>query len=1106
VATIVAGAAIVAVAANQATHDVRPLGQLDPAFNYLRSSSEFLIRWLDSNAVRVGVLVTAVAVILTFAAALSARRGVAPIVLFAAGISVAAWGEVLVLSEQLAPGIALFAAALVIAVLLGLLYPLPGRDAWMTAGALPNGKLAVWEYYLVAGLTLLALIIRVYGLNETPASFENEMMLGMLASRSPYGVAEYAAFSMKSNTNGFMHLVLQLLTYEIFDTSVFSLRLTGGLWTTATLPLFYWLLRRIGGVGAAVIGTLLLLSAPEQLFWARCETVCVALLAIIAIVTVVLSMRLIRGAPVWVLLLLVLWIPLTRYFYSPAIMLPFYCILVYAHSLVFVRGQWRTLLRVVPVLGLGLFLWFYSLVAANAAFSNGNWEWIDPRQSGGVAVWRGEGNTRAMTTAELVEQQAANLAKNLTTVGKAMTYTTSYEGWYRRQDPSLHPTWVNVAVIVTLTVGIGYLLGQLRDPRAFALLLWVAIGVAPGVLSMEPVPRRMGLAFPGIYAVIAVTLASAISFFETRVRRGIAIAARVAVAGGLALVVWTSIGSHFLLPMQPTYLDEVRRVSRPIFAESDIILYSLSQVWGEILAFVQGEAVFKDDRVICIERITPPAFLSTALMQKCAYDDTPMRYTIAPARREELRSREPEHVSFLVGEYGVDVAQRHLLQSLFPNAPASWLRVKGTSFNVLWVRVDRATADGMRKPILHFRDAAGAALASQLLAGVSLAPQASEEPGIRVDGGMVVPAEGWYTIAVEPACEQASLEIDGQRRAGAEPFALPAGVHRFSLTLPGASACSLPLGLNTQRFDRGGMYGVNAPILVAPAAAEVEAARAPALVSIAGFKPERLPFVEPAGSVVDIGTDANGSLFILRTDGGTARIRRLRSDGAEEANWQIDGEPPSGMSVAPDGTVFVVQPERVTLYSRDGRLLSIWKGSAMTAPTIGHLANGDILVPMVNHSGVWVLDRNGKEKRRWMEFKGGPGRFLSPGSVGVSAAGDVVVLDLDGTVLLFRTPLDHFAPIFMRSFRIDFYIDSNVGVGWSFDGTDGMIVPDPVAANVFAFRLDGARVMARRARDDLTNIAGDPFRRVVVTGEGIYTLDTARRLQRFVRLTDENQS
>lgn len=359
--TVVAAVAIVAFAANQATRDVRVLGQLDGIFDVLRTSCAFLIPWLDTNAVSVGAIVTAVAVILSVAAWLSGRRKVAPIALFATSLTVATWGEVLVLSDRAIPGVGLFGLAVGIAVLLGFLYPLPGRDAWMRADSVaPGVTFAVWEYYLVAGLTLIALITRVYGVNETPNNFENEMILGMLSSRSLFGAFEYAAFSLLSNTNGFVHLFLQLLNYEIFDTSVFSLRLTGGLWATTAVPIFYWLLRRLGGVAAAVIGTLLLISAPEQLFWSRCETVSIALLTTAATVTVALCIRLLRGAPLTVLLLLLLWIPFSRFLYSPVIVLPFFCVLVYVHSLLFVRGAWRTAARVVPVLALGLWLWLYS--------------------------------------------------------------------------------------------------------------------------------------------------------------------------------------------------------------------------------------------------------------------------------------------------------------------------------------------------------------------------------------------------------------------------------------------------------------------------------------------------------------------------------------------------------------------------------------------------------------------------------------------------------------------------------------------------------------------------------------------------------------------------
>jgi hypothetical protein len=1095
--------AIVVIGGGQAERDVRVLGRLDGAFDLLRASCALLIPWLDTNATAVAAALSAVAAVLTIAAGLSARRRVGPIALFALSLSLAAWGEALVLSEQTMAGIALFGLALCTAALLGFFFPLPGRAEWMTAGStMPGSAFARWECHLVAGLTLLALITRIYGLNETPNNFENEMILGMLSSRSLFGAVEYAAFSLRSNTNGFIHLFLQLLTYEVFGTSVFSLRLTGALWSTATVPLFYWLLRRLGGVSAGVIGTLLLISAPEQLFWSRCETVCIALLTTAAVVTAALGVRVLRGAPIAALLALLLWLPFSRFFYSPVIVLPVFCVLIYAHSLLFVRGAWRTAARVVPVLGLALWLWFYSLTAAHSVFSAGAWQFIHPAQSGGALVWEGEGRDAARAPS-LIAAQVANLARNLQIVGKATAHSSGgFEGWYRRQDPSRHPTWINVAIIVLGAVGVGYLLGQLRDPRAFALLLWLGLGLAPGLFSLDPVPRRMGLAFPALYAVIALALAAALDFFKTRVRRGITFAAQAAIAVGVGLIAWTSMGSHFLLPMTPTYIDQVKRVSRPVMAGSDAVLYTLAPVWGEILAFVHGERVYRDDGVTCIRKVNWRDFLSTALQQGCDYEDTPLRFTIAPETRAALRSSyRPRHVSFLVGEYGLDVGHQRLLRALFPAAPASALRVAGTGFNVLWLEVDRATAEGLRQPVLR-SGGDGAALATQLLAGVTLAPvPVADGPGASVDGGMLISENGWYTVALEPACAGASLSIDGEERAGASPFALTAGVHRFGLSLPNPSACALPLGLRTQRFERGVMLTVSAPALVAPAAVDVEPARARELVSYAGFREVTVPLAGP-GVVLDLGADASGELFLLSDDNAERTIRRVGADGAQAATWRVHGEPPVGMSVAPDGTVFVVYADRVALYSRAGQPIGVWQDSPMRTAAVGHLATGEVLVPLINNGAVVVLDRKGKIVRTWTEFQGGPGKFSEPTSAGVSAGGDVLVIELDGTASVFHTPVDRFEPTFVRSFRVEFPGESVVSGGWAFAGEKRVIIPDPTAANTFIYRLDGARVMARSPQLDFSQVVGDLVRRVVVAGEGVYTLDGARRLRKFVHVTD----
>ena len=94
---------------------------------------------------------------------------------------------------------------------------------------------------------------------------------------------------MGATSIGFVHLLPNLVLFRLFGASLYTMRLTAVAFGVAAVPLMYWLVRRLAGCGPAVAATLLLISAPEQLFWSRNENanfIPIALLALLAVIAV----------------------------------------------------------------------------------------------------------------------------------------------------------------------------------------------------------------------------------------------------------------------------------------------------------------------------------------------------------------------------------------------------------------------------------------------------------------------------------------------------------------------------------------------------------------------------------------------------------------------------------------------------------------------------------------------------------------------------------------------------------------------------------------------------------------------------------------------------
>src|SRR5262249_11603383 len=146
------------------------------------------------------------------------------------------------------------------------------------------------ECLLVLGLTLIALVSRTWALTELYDFFDLEMIDSMVQARTWAGYAGYLDFGFVQNNGGAVHLLPAELIYRLCATSILDRGMTALLWSIPATPLMYTLARRIGGVTAGIFASIFLITAPEQLFWARNENVFFSGVAVCALVTAHLSL------------------------------------------------------------------------------------------------------------------------------------------------------------------------------------------------------------------------------------------------------------------------------------------------------------------------------------------------------------------------------------------------------------------------------------------------------------------------------------------------------------------------------------------------------------------------------------------------------------------------------------------------------------------------------------------------------------------------------------------------------------------------------------------------------------------------------------------------
>lgn len=1110
-ATTAAFLVAAAIGAVENARGERVLAALAPLVEVMRSRGPDSLRRLLASRHELGWIVAALAAALALASLLGRGRR-ASIAFLAAAAGFATWGQILLLDDRRVAGAFLYGLAIASGVALGFMRPIASLSDFPAFPGLAGPhrpERSTWSYgecALVFGLTVLALLLRATMLTELPSGFDLETIASMIQSRTAHGIRQYYDLTFLTTAPGVAHIFTQRLMFALFGTSAYSIRLASLAWGVAAIPLFYGLMRRLAGITPAMLTTLLFAAAPEQLFWSRTENAFFAPVTVAALLTGHLSLSLVERFSVRATLAAALWMPFCRYFYTPAFILFTFPLAGLAHALLFARRTWRKAWYLVPLLAGGAALWVYSLSLVRTALNGGRWQFVDPWVVYGAAAWRkhGEGAFRQADFGKLVRLQLELFATNMQEVIEGVTIhgPRMFSHWFERMHflPE-HSLLLNVALTVTLVVGLAYLLGQLNDRRAFALLAWIALGLLPGVMSNEPSGRRIAVIFPAVWATAGVMLAAAVRVVRAELGRTFAWPVAALLAGMGATIVWSSLVSHFTLHAGPLAFGEQVRFARPLFASSDMIFTDLEErAWRLVQAFGNLDSFLA--RRPCYQYVPPRDWLRGALGPECDFSDEIYSLTMPAAEVEALRGAfAPRRVSYILGQTSSGRERTALLEELYPTASVEKLPGKADWTSMVALTVEISDVEALGRPWLRLPlDVAERAhlerrlLADVLLASPSEGTSPDEGAGALVQGGLLLHSDGWYRFRLDPACAGASLSIGG--RAGGELHPLLAGVHAFEIRVPDPGQCTAP-----QRILVSSYGEPEAPLpakrLVQPRIASLPSARAPEAVTYAGEGPADA-FATLRGRPEDMDLDGEGRLSVLMWESFQGwRVDRFSAQGQLERSWQpkLDADPTHvSMAVAADGTHFFLSGERILVTDGEGKESGGWKLPLFELPTEIALWPGDrLLAVFPNRHSVTLLSRSGELLAEFREFEGGPGRFSSPMAIAVEPGGHFLVLQYDGLALLFfQSPDEPWSPRFRSAFRVAFSKLPAESGGAAFDGESRILIPDRSVPAPLVYTLDGRRMLAAEAAADLGTRGFGAITAFDSRPEALYVLDQHR--------------
>jgi hypothetical protein len=561
--------------------DAAILGQLDPIANGITTWGWDLAQASIAYRYVVGAIVTAVVAPFALAGGAAGRRvGWAATALLAG-----TWGQILLFSDLIVPGVLLFAFAVAAAFVFGLANSL--------RASAPPPVLGV-EIAAVAALTLLALIVRLYALDQLPAFVDIEPALAFFESLSRYGLGHYIAYN-RVEDDGFAHMVARAAVQYFTGPSVVDIRLAGVLCSTAAVPLCYTLVRRIAGIFPACVASVLLLTAPEQLIFARIEANQIGIAALASLITAHCALWLARDWSPAAAVATAVWMPFSRYFYAPAIVLFLLPLALVIYGLIVTPAR-RRALRALPIVLLGVGLWLAASPALHYA-ATGRWGEASSLRVYGNSFFRpfNTGDKDAETGALLpaLRFQVGRFAENMGDLVKQFAYDRhAYSAWYLREHPDeMHRRSLHAALLIPFVAGLGYLLSRWRDARAAALVFWVFLGILPAVMSDEVEPRRLTVFYPAVPVVIGVFVDAVQRALQSSAPRRALWPWRAALTVAAVYIAITSLAAHYRVHRDRLQYTEYVDFTRPYFETSDVIFHNIpDDNTILILAFGNAEA------------------------------------------------------------------------------------------------------------------------------------------------------------------------------------------------------------------------------------------------------------------------------------------------------------------------------------------------------------------------------------------------------------------------------------------------------------------------------------------------------------------------------------
>ncbi len=1075
VALVVALGLLVPVAVWQDREGLRVLGDLKPVFDAVIGVG----RWASVTAQQhwLACGVAAFACCFALAAVAWRRHRLSALVLAATGAALLA--EALVVGRFFAGGVAVFVVALMAALAAGALSEGDGWTEFRESKASKGRR----EPLMIGALTGVAVVLALYGLNQHPQYFFSEKISVFLQTASDGGLIRYLTQGgFTGNSNGMVDLLVLWVLTRVLGCTLLAVRLTPVLASVATVPLFYLFVRKLGGPAAAFVATVLLMSSPTHIWFARSDYGHFAFVGLFAVLLGWLSLRAVErgGAGTWIAVAGLM--AASRFVYAAGQVAWLIPVALLLHTAVVRRGRSRGWWYGWVAVAAGSALWMLSVSVVVGAL-RGLYTWIPPVSTYGAAAWNRAGADSGLMTR--LTTVFAEVSNNLGDLLAGLFSDTLFgeQFWYRWSLESNHEVWAVSAAAALMVPAVGMLIGRCRDTRSALLLIWVGVAVIPGCLSSGMGVRRVLLMFPAVYA--AVGLFVAVVWFHVRgsLPRCIRLPALLLLCGMVAGIFVVGVNAGLRAVMKTPRLVDHGRMVGGLLDRNEIVVHDFDPRGEATVAFFNLHKLDQGDGSPVLQAARPGDWPKIAFKPRFLGDAEYYRFT---GRENEARRRagtiNPGRVAFVVHGSAGSQSRLGLLRGLYPEG--EWSECCGPSGNgrLHAVEIRREEMDEVRRLECRARDPGKAKeILAQALPLVAV--DVVEDPGSRrpyLRGGLVAPATGWYAFTWRSAC-LAELQIGGAAVRPDEVLPLIEGIHSVDLVLHPGPACEEGLDLRWRRFRGVERSVVRAAALVGPRLAELSQTRPEPMKTFDGYAVHEV-VTGPLPGVWDMAADSVGGVAILITQRDSWSIRRLDPEGAELESWRLQVPlQPHGMRIAsaPDGTLAVLGSETLAFFGPQGEE----RVSEVEIPS-GHLtdiafdATGRLWTTSFHQRALIALAKKADGASTFSLGRAGANVGLRPLSLDIEPSGLMVVGYETGLVQVMEVAWEAGILVLQREFRIetgDWSGEIRLAVEpsgwihvaarppsswWSYDADGGRRLAELPQRSLFGSNIRGAWVIA----------------------------------------------